>query len=65
LFLGCSEKRYFSDILKEDPNDNIIIDCAFEGKVDFIVSQDKPLLKLGEFQGIRIVSPEEFLRILG
>jgi len=53
------------DILKEDPDDNIILDCAFEGKVDFIVSQDKHLLRLGEFKGIKIVSPEEFLRRLG
>ncbi|MFH1711068.1 MAG: putative toxin-antitoxin system toxin component, PIN family [Nanoarchaeota archaeon] len=52
-------------VIQEDPDDNIILECASEGKVDFIVSQDMHLLKLGEFQNIKIVSPEEFLRILG
>lgn len=53
------------EVIPEDPDDNLILDCAFEGKVDFIVSQDKHLLRLNEFQGIKIVSPEEFLKILG
>lgn len=52
------------DIIKEDPDDNIILECAVEGKVDYIISQDKHLLKLKEFQGIKIISPENFLKIL-
>lgn len=30
-----------------------------------IVTQDKHLLKLKEFQGVKIVKPEEFLRVFG
>ena len=45
----------------EDVDDNIILECALEGKVNFIISQDDHLLKLREFRGIRIVAPEEFL----
>ncbi len=52
-------------IVKEDPDDNKILECGLEGKVDFIISQDNHLLKLREFQGIKIMRPEEFLRILG
>jgi len=48
----------------EDRKDNMILECAFEGKVDYIISQDKHLLKLREFKGINIKTPEEFLRIL-
>ena len=51
-------------IVKEDPDDNKILECAVEGKADFIVSQDSHLLKLREFHGIRIMSPEEFLEML-
>ena len=50
--------------VKEDPSDNKILECAVEGKADFIVSQDKHLLSLGEFNGIKIVSPKEFLELL-
>ncbi|MFH0836744.1 MAG: putative toxin-antitoxin system toxin component, PIN family [Candidatus Aenigmatarchaeota archaeon] len=49
--------------ITEDPDDNKIIECALEGNVNFIISQDNHLLKLKEFRGIRIVTPEEFLMI--
>jgi len=49
------------DIVKEDPDDNRIIECAIESKAEYIISYDKHLLKLKEFQGIRIVQPEEGL----
>ncbi len=52
------------DVVKEDINDNIIIECAIEGKVDYIVTQDEHLLDLKEFEGIKIVTPEEMMKIL-
>ncbi len=48
----------------EDPKDNIVLECAAEGKVDFIITQDKHLLKLKEFKGIKIVTPKEFLDLV-
>jgi len=56
-------KIKFNEI-KDDPDDNIILECAAEGNVDFIVSQDKHLLKLKEFKEIKIIPPEEFLKII-
>lgn len=49
------------DIIKEDIEDNKILECAVEGDADFIISQDKHLLNLKEYQGIKILTPEEFL----
>ena len=49
------------EFVKEDKDDNIILECALEGKADFIISQDNHLLKLKEFEGIKIITPEEFL----
>ncbi len=49
--------------VKEDPDDNKILECAKAGKVDYIVTNDNHLLKLKEFDGIKIVEPDEFLRI--
>ena len=51
-------------IIKEDPDDDKILECALACKADFIVTQDKHLLKLKEFRGIKVVTPTEFLRIL-
>ena len=48
------------DVVKEDSDDNKVIECAIEGKADYIISYDTHLLKLGGYQGIKIVSPEEF-----
>ena len=50
--------------VKDDPDDDKIIECAVEGKVDYIITQDNHLLKLKDFEGIRIVTPKEFLDIL-
>jgi len=49
------------DVVKDDPDDNIILECAKKGAVDFIVTNDNDLLKLREFNGIPIVTPGEFL----
>lgn len=49
------------DIVKEDPDDNKIIECAVESKAEYILSYDKHLLNLKEYQGIKIVQPEEAL----
>ena len=48
----------------EDPDDNKFIEAAIEGQAQYIISQDKHLLKIKEYQGIKIVSPEEFLKVL-
>ena len=50
-------------IIKDDPKDNIFIETAVAGNVDYIVSQDNHLLKLKEFRGIKIITPEEFNKI--
>ena len=47
-------------ILKDDP-DNRILECAIAGKVDLIVTGDKEMLNLKEFQGVRIISLREYL----
>ncbi len=52
------------DIVKADPDDNKFLEAGVSGKADFIISQDKHLLKLEGYEGINIVSPEDFLLIL-
>ena len=51
-------------VIKEDPDDNKILECAKEGKADFIITKDNHLLKLKQFERIKIVTPEEFLNHL-
>ena len=49
--------------MKDDPNDNLFVETAVAGNADYIVSQDKHLLKLKEFKKIKIITPEEFKKI--
>ncbi len=50
--------------VKDDPDDNKIIECALEGKADYIISKDNHLLNLKEYEGIEILSPKDFLEIM-
>ena len=47
-----------------DKKDNKIVECAFDGKADYIVTGDPDLLELKEFRGIKIVKAKEFLEEL-
>ena len=49
-------------IIKEDPKDDEILDCALACNAKFIISQDKHLLNLKKFRNVNIISPEEFLK---
>ncbi len=51
------------DIVR-DKNDNKIIECAVEGKANFIVTGDPDLLELKEFKGIKILTAAKFLKEL-
>jgi len=55
--------RQTLSVIKKDEDDNRILECAVEGKAHYIISGDKRhLLPLKEYQGIKILSPAEFLR---
>lgn len=44
-----------------DRDDNRVLEAAVEGECDYIVTGDKDLLDLGEFENIKIVTPVDFL----
>ena len=48
-------------VIKEDPSDNRILECALACKAEFIVTHDKHLLKLKKYKGIKIITAKEFL----
>ena len=48
-----------------DPDDDKYLAAALEGRATLVVTGDPDLLALGEYEGIRIVSPRVFLGLLG
>lgn len=69
----CSWLIFFSELVSPKERisvidyqpDNRILECAVEGRAKLIISGDKKhLLKLKEYQGILILSPNQFLKLL-
>jgi len=44
-----------------DANDDMVLECAVLAHANVIVSGDKDLLAVGEYEGIRILTPRAFL----
>jgi uncharacterized protein len=51
-------------VVADDPDDDQIVAAAVAGQATYIVSGDRHLLDLSEYQGIRILSPAVFLPVL-
>ncbi len=47
-----------------DPKDDKFLACAVEGEAAYLVSGDEDLLSLKHFQGVSIVRPADFVRLI-
>lgn len=52
-------------VVKADPDDDKYLAAALLGRASVVVSGDRHLLDLGEYQGIRMLKPRQFLELLG
>lgn len=50
--------------VKDDPADSKYIECAVEGKADYIVTGDHHLLDLKYYHGIQIIESVAFLKVM-
>lgn len=50
--------------VKDDPDDDKILECAVSVDCDFIISGDRHLLKLKSYKTIKILNPADFLLML-
>ncbi len=58
------QPKFKLSVIKKKGEDNRILECALEGRVQYIISGDKRhILPLKEYEGIKILSPTEFLRL--
>ncbi|TET02991.1 MAG: putative toxin-antitoxin system toxin component, PIN family, partial [Hadesarchaea archaeon] len=63
LFMNASKVKPIQKVfmVKEDPEDNKFLECALEGKADYLITSDRHLLELGEFAQTKICKPTQFL----
>jgi putative PIN family toxin of toxin-antitoxin system len=52
------------EAVKVDPKDDMIVNTAYDGRADIIVTGDKHLLELENFTGIKIITIENMLKLL-
>lgn len=50
------------DVVKDDASDNKYLECAVEGRADYIISGERHLTDLQFFRGIKITDPAQFLK---
>jgi len=50
--------------IKDDADDDKILECAISSESDYIISGDKHLIKLKSFRNIKILRPAEFLILI-
>ena len=50
-------------VVKSDPSDDKFLECAVKLKAECIITGDKALKALVEYQGIKILSPMSFLKM--
>ena len=52
-------------VVEADPDDDKVIECAVKGQATHIVTGDaRHLLRLGEYKGIHIISPAQFVALM-
>jgi putative PIN family toxin of toxin-antitoxin system len=52
------------DVIKEDSDDNRVLECAAAARSDYIVTEDKDLLRLGHYGSTRILNIADFMKIM-
>jgi putative PIN family toxin of toxin-antitoxin system len=64
FFCHFVEPSFRLKIVKEDPSDDKIIECALAGEAKYIVTGDPHLLKLQQVQHTKIITAAEFLDLI-
>ena len=60
-FFTIIPDKKISPIVKNDPDDDIVLSCAKFSQTRYIVTGDPHLLKLKSWSGISILTPRQFL----
>src|SRR3990167_1563842 len=59
-----TEGKLEVDVLKDDPDDNMVLATALEGQASYLVTGNAKHFPSEEYQDVKIVTPQEFVNIL-
>jgi len=63
VVLASSQEKI--NVIQDDPQDNIFLECAVAGGCEFVVSGYRHLLQLKSYKDIKIMTAMEFMLALG
>lgn len=58
------EPRSNLSSLIRNPFEEMVLASAVAGHADYLVTEEEDLLALGEYEGVTIISPEQFVQIM-
>ena len=58
------EHKVSVNVIQEDPDDNLFIECALAGGAEYIISGDPHLLNQKQYYGVQIFTPRQFIALL-
>ena len=61
LMAVWAEPQQSVDVVKDDPDDNMLLECALASYSDCIVTGDSHLLNLGDWKGIKILTADRYI----
>lgn len=59
-----TEGRQLPNIVGRDVKDDKFLACAYEAKADYLITGDKDLLILKQYEGTKIIKPRDFVNLL-
>ena len=62
VFISRTKKIH---AVEKDPDDDKFIECAAALNARYIITGNKTLRDIGEYMGIKVVTPKEFLTLQG
>ncbi len=54
---------FISALVTPDGSDNLILECAIAAGAELVVTGDRAMLELGEYEGVRLISLRDYLAI--
>ncbi len=63
--LAFVEPSFKLEVIKKDPTDNKLLECAKATHADYLLSYDKHLSEIREYENTKITTPDSLLRKLG
>lgn len=56
--------RWTLKVVRDDPDDDTVVNTAVDGRVQYIVSGDRHLRQLRKIRSVRVVTPAGFIRVI-